>query len=271
MLVLDTTTNTLTFSHVIYAERRRINISKTQNESCFFGTVTARAEITAIMSKVGIKSCNAHNFKVNNFQKVLLINVLMVLHITFILAPDIKKMFSLACDTDSYFLCSPSTHLQLHAVHSINIFFPSFSSVKFLGLLSSKGVVFWEVLDFGVCVHVSVHVLFCPWIYKHVPSISSFHRHAEVSVEDRSLSLCASLNCRLVFPIFLPKGKQEHISHICGRSSLLVFPLPSILEIYTARLPFICLPIKSRMASLCIYADTLHGTFSYVRSQCAWV
>lgn len=93
-----------------------------------------------------------------------------------------------------------------------------------------REVVFWEVWDFFVCVCVCVHLracaLFCPWIYKRVPSISSVHRHAEVSVEDRSLSLCASLNCRLVFPIFLPKGKQEHISHICGRSSLLVFPLP---------------------------------------------
>lgn len=42
----------------------------------------------------------------------------------------------------------------------------------------------------------------------------------KVSVEDRSpLSLCASPNCRLVFPIFLPKGQQAHISHICERPS----------------------------------------------------
>ncbi len=67
-------------------------------------------------------------------------------------------MFSLACDIDSYFLYSPSTHLQLHAVHSVKTFFPSFSFVKFLGLLSSKGVVFWEVFGFGVCVYVCVCV-----------------------------------------------------------------------------------------------------------------
>ena len=42
----------------------------------------------------------------------------------------------------------------------------------------------------------------------------------KVSVEDRSPpSLCASPNCRLVFPIFLPKGQQAHISHICERPS----------------------------------------------------
>lgn len=186
-----------------------------------------RTETPLTVSNAGIKSCSAPHFKESNFQKVLVINVLMVLRVTFISAQDIRKMFSLACDTGSYFLCSPSTHLQLHAVHSIKFF----SSSLFSALWSFW--VFFQVreLYFGkfwisVCVHVSVCALFCPRIYKRVPSISSFHRHAEVSVEDRSLSLCASLNCRLVFPIFLPKGEQEHISHICGRSSLLVFPLP---------------------------------------------
>lgn len=80
---------------------------------------------------------------------------LTALRITFYFSSrHIKKMFSLACDTDSYFLYSPSTHLQLHAVHSINsFFFFLFSgSVKFLGLLSSEGVVFWDVLGYGACV-----------------------------------------------------------------------------------------------------------------------
>lgn len=43
----------------------------------------------------------------------------------------------------------------------------------------------------------------------------------KVSVEDRSLlSLCASSNCGLVFPIFLPEGQHEHISHISETPSL---------------------------------------------------
>lgn len=53
-------------------------------------------------------------------------------------------MFSLACDIDSYFLYSPSTHLQLHAVHSIKVFFLQLcevfgSSFKYFGK-------FWVVL-----------------------------------------------------------------------------------------------------------------------------
>lgn len=34
---------------------------------------------------------------------------------------------------------------------------------------------------------------------------------------DLLLPRWASPNCRLVFPIFLPKGQREHISHICSR------------------------------------------------------
>lgn len=147
-------------------------------------------------------------------------------YISLLFQHKIKKMFSLACDTGSYFLCSPSTHLQLHAVHSIMFFSPLLSALWSFWVFFQVRELYFGTFWILVCVHVSVCALFCPWIYKRVPSISSFHRHAEVSVEDRSLSLCASLNCRLVFPIFLPKGEQEHISHICGRSSLLVFPLP---------------------------------------------
>lgn len=131
----------------------------------------------------------------------------------------IKKMFSLACDTDSYFLYSPSTHLQLHAVHSINSFFFSFlrlcevfgSPFKWrsciLGCFGLRRVCLWACARCFVHGSISMSLPYLPFTDK-------------VSTEDRSpLSLCASPNCRLAFPIFLPKGQQEHISHICERSS----------------------------------------------------
>lgn len=64
-----------------------------------------------------------------------------------------KKMFGLACDIDSYFLFSPSTHLQLHAVQSIKISFFYFQLLSalwsFWVFFQVKGVVFWEVVDFS--------------------------------------------------------------------------------------------------------------------------
>lgn len=141
-----------------------------------------------------------------------------------------KKTFSLA---QTAIVFAPQAHVCNSVLFSPSPFVPFLLSAvwSFWVFFQVRGLYFGKfwILE-RKRVHVSVRVLFCPRIYKHVPSISSFHRHAEVSVEDRSPSLCASLNCRLVFPIFLPEGEQEHISHICGRSSLLVFPLLTILK-----------------------------------------
>lgn len=175
---------------------------------------------------------------------------LTVLNITFILVSALwKNMFSMW--RRLLFSLLPKLTFATSCC-SLHQFFlpPSSSSLKYFGLLSSEEVVFREVLGLG-CVPASVRASLCPWIYKHVPSISSFHR--------QGLSLCASLNCRLVFPIFLPKGQQEHISHICGRPSLHHFSLAVIYSSFNISF-FICLPIKNRITPQHMYA-TFHATF----------
>lgn len=107
-----------------------------------------RAEITVKASKLSIKCSNTRNFKGIDFLNVGLMNVSdgSADHFYFS-SRHIKKMFSLEGDTDSYFLCSPSTHCNAMLLTPSRLFS---CSLKFLGLLSSKVLVFWEVLGYSV-------------------------------------------------------------------------------------------------------------------------
>lgn len=112
-----------------------------------FSGGAGRAEITVIVSKLSIKSSNTRNFKGIDFFNVGLMNGFdgSADHFYFS-SNDIKKMLGLAGDIDSYLLCSP-THTATSCCslqnQSLQTFF---CSLKFLGLLSSKVLVFWEVL-----------------------------------------------------------------------------------------------------------------------------
>lgn len=119
------------------------NVSETLKERSHsqlcVGKWIVRNEIIVITSKTRRQTLERAEVQREQLLKAHVM-FLTVLHITFILVPDKKKkkMFSLACDIDSYFLYSPSTHLQLHAVHSIKVFFLQLcevfgSSFKYFG------------------------------------------------------------------------------------------------------------------------------------------
>lgn len=169
----------------------------------------------------------------------------------------VKKICS-ACDADCYFLFSPSSHLQLHAVHSISFFSPLLPALLSISVFFQvRKSYFGKFWVWGVCLQACVPRFVHGSISMSLPYLLFTDK---VSVEDRSpLSLCASLNCRLVFPIFLPKGQQEHISHICGRPSLHHFSLAVIYSSFNISF-FVCLPIKNRITPQHMYA-TFHATF----------
>lgn len=73
--------------------------------------------------------------------------------------------------------------------------------------------------------------MFCPWIYTHVPFISPFHRQGLSGRQISPLPLCL---CCLAFPIFLPKGHREHISHISRLFfSLACLHLTALVQFFT--------------------------------------
>lgn len=143
----------------------------------------------------------------------------------------------------------------------------------FLGLLSSKGVVFWEVSGFmRMCLWARARpcAMFCPWIYKHVPSISSSHRRGLCGRQISPLPLCLpKLSSSL--SNFSSLKANKNTFHTSVRE-LIFFP-PSLPSIHAHPLtsPFHFQSIKSRIAPLCVYGATLHEVFSHFCVQGAWV
>lgn len=154
--------------------------------------------------------------------------------------------------------------------------FPSLSSVKALALLFKWGVVFREVsapcARTCVCAWSHMHAVFCPWIYKHVPSISSFHRQGLGGRQISSLPLrLPKLSSSLSnFPPQRPT--RTHFTHLWGDRIIFFLSLPPVLLISTAHLP----PASS--FHLFIYHEqnhsavvALHEAFSHFPEQQAWI
>lgn len=161
--------------------------------------------------------------------------------------------------TQTAIFSSPQAHICNFMLFTPSVFFspllPALLSISvFFQVRKSYFGKFWVR---GVCLQACVPRFVHGSISMSLPYLLFTDK---VSVEDRSpLSLCASLNCRLVFPIFLPKGQQEHISHICGRPSLHHFSLAVIYSSFNISF-FVCLPIKNRITPQHMYA-TFHATF----------
>lgn len=129
-----------------------------------------------------------------------------------------EKMLSLACDIKKLFfspLYSPNTHLQLLAVHSIR--FSSSSSFQprevFGVFLLVRELYFGNLGIWSVCVCVA---LFCPLVYKHVPSISSFHRQGLCGRRISSLPLCLPKLSSSLSNLPPQRPRREHIPCIRG-------------------------------------------------------
>lgn len=173
------------------------------------------------MSKRGIKS--SHNFKVNNFWKDFWQMFLTVLNITFILVSALwKNMFSMW--RRLLFSLLPKLTFATSCC-SLHQFFlpPSSSSLKYFGLLSSEEVVFREVLGLG-CVPASVRASLCPWIYKHVPSISSFHRQGLCGRQISSFPLCLSKLSSSLSNFPPQRPTRTHFTHLRETQSAPFFP-----------------------------------------------
>lgn len=108
---------------------------------------------------------------------------------------------------------------------SLHQFFlpPSSSSLKYFGLLSSEEVVFREVLGLG-CVPASVRASLCPWIYKHVPSISSFHRQGLCGRQISSFPLCLSKLSSSLSNFPPQRPTRTHFTHLRETQSAPFFP-----------------------------------------------
>lgn len=126
-------------------------------------------------------------------------------------------------------------HIQLFSLLPKHTFATSCGSLhQDIFCISPSSVIFfgssfnWKY--FGKCAFVSIQGFVHGSISMSLPYLPFTDK---VSEEDRSLLfLCASSNCGLVFPISLPEGQHEHISHISETPSLF-FPLSCLLFMFT--------------------------------------